>query len=627
MDPETPDECLTLECGDACCVEGEVCFDAACCSPDCTDKDCGQDGCGGDCGECPTGQVCDASGMCGCEFEMCGEACCADGEDCLADVCCAPDCEGKDCGDDGCGGSCGKCPENTECGGNGLCECLYDECAEACCEEEEVCFEDDCCLPDCEGSSCGSDGCGGSCGECGEFSECSEEGSCVCLFEECLEVCCDDGRVCFEDACCLADCEGKVCGDDGCGGSCGECTGPQELCDSGACVCQPVCDGLDCGEDGCGGSCGECQGEWSSCEVGVCIETCADLSGTWWVASDILYDGLCFGQTEEDGLFFEKFEISRVAEEYIITVVGEASGKPSWYEFAECTYILDSCTLNCDCDNDCVVSYAAALEVFYGVKPTYDSGTVQAAFTLVDGVLSINGQDTLNSPEGTCVYSTVSFQPGPGQLCDACTGDHKECGNGLICGSYANFPTVSACIDLCIENADCPPGFECLDQGICWYEDSSFVEGCQGGDIWWTDVCSQLIGPVEECVPGTICELGECVACAPSCLGKECGDDGCNGLCGTCQTGEMCILGHCQSAGLNCQGDETPAQAGCELIDAFEGCCLGEMVVWCEEGATYCIDCEGGENLSCGWGESFYNCGTDGLAEPTLEFPKSCDGS
>ena len=48
-------------------------------------------------------------------------------------------------------------------------------------------------------------------------------------------------------------------GDDGCGGSCGNCDGGL-ACDegSGACGCEPDCVGKACGADGCGGTCGGC---------------------------------------------------------------------------------------------------------------------------------------------------------------------------------------------------------------------------------------------------------------------------------------------------------------------------------------------------------------------------------
>jgi hypothetical protein len=53
-------------------------------------------------------------------------------------------------------------------------------------------------------------------------------------------------------------CLGRTCGDDGCGGSCGTCSGGSTCSADGACVtaCVPSCAANTCGEsDGCGGSC------------------------------------------------------------------------------------------------------------------------------------------------------------------------------------------------------------------------------------------------------------------------------------------------------------------------------------------------------------------------------------
>lgn len=83
-------------CGEGICEEMEdgyscggskVCFQGACCDPssNCAGKECGSDGCGGTCGECTGGDPC-VNGTC-------GE--------------CVPDCTGKECGaSDGCGGQC-----------------------------------------------------------------------------------------------------------------------------------------------------------------------------------------------------------------------------------------------------------------------------------------------------------------------------------------------------------------------------------------------------------------------------------------------------------------------------------------------------------------------------------------
>ncbi len=59
----------------------------------CKGKQCGDDGCGGTCGTCEAGTTCNADGAC---------------------VACTPSCAGKTCGDDGCGGSCGACAGEPE---------------------------------------------------------------------------------------------------------------------------------------------------------------------------------------------------------------------------------------------------------------------------------------------------------------------------------------------------------------------------------------------------------------------------------------------------------------------------------------------------------------------------------
>ena len=113
---------------------------------------------------------------------------------------CVPFC-GEDgeaqCGDDGCGGSCGTCPAGNGCADNGKCECI----------------------PDCTGKECGSDGCAGICGKCGydEYGMgqiCAYEGLCFpadgepgcsdvlfcirnCLLhdEECAQSCINGGTI------------------------------------------------------------------------------------------------------------------------------------------------------------------------------------------------------------------------------------------------------------------------------------------------------------------------------------------------------------------------------------------------------------------------------------------------
>jgi hypothetical protein len=88
---------------------------AAPCQPTCQGRDCGDDGCGGSCGQCTGSSSCQES-KCLCPQFLCLGECCTEGADCTAGGCCTPRCEGKTCGSDGCGGSCGACDTGVPCG-------------------------------------------------------------------------------------------------------------------------------------------------------------------------------------------------------------------------------------------------------------------------------------------------------------------------------------------------------------------------------------------------------------------------------------------------------------------------------------------------------------------------------
>lgn len=230
---------------------------------------------------------------------------------------CTPNCEGKKCGDDGCGGECGKCKVDEVCMYN---LCLVPGCSEkpgpgwenAKCEKcvcdvdsyccnfswDSLCVEEckslcggcgSICVPSCDEKDCGDDGCGGTCGDCPNGWQC-EASKCVCKTQCDNKECGDDGcggscgicligYECIDGLCiCKPKCEQKECGHDGCGGTCGKCINPcngeedDNLCKDGKCIniCCPECKGKECGDDGCGGQCGECnQGEICN-EIGLC---------------------------------------------------------------------------------------------------------------------------------------------------------------------------------------------------------------------------------------------------------------------------------------------------------------------------------------------------------------------
>ncbi len=314
------------------------------CEPQCEGKECGSDGCGGACGKCGEGAHCSADGVCaegpipgcepaetagcgGCDCEECvcaqddyccstlwdamcaqlcagpcegcgaavcgdescdpGETCdscvpdcgCQEPEVCSAGVCCVPDCTGKECGNDGCGGSCGACPDGKSCNGEFVCVVgggLGCEPAETagcggCPCEACVCAMDDFCCSTSWDTICVGE-CQEQCGGCGP-KPCGN-GTCdLEIGESCLscpgDCVCPGGQVCAAGTCCTPMCEGKECGDDLCGGSCGQCD-PGALCLAEGTCCMPQCDGKLCGDNGCGGVCGVC-GAGKECYEGICV--------------------------------------------------------------------------------------------------------------------------------------------------------------------------------------------------------------------------------------------------------------------------------------------------------------------------------------------------------------------
>ena len=207
-----------------------------------------------------------------------------------------PDCYGKECGPDECGGNCGYCGAGTT--------CQAGECKEGPCE------------PDCAGKECGLDGCGGSCGTCGSGYSCENW---ICTFDGCVEGTCIAnancvnmqqmyGGGCLNEDHCMCQLNGVALTDptecnnntmEGyAGASCsgtynyncpagyertdcssapnsshGWCPGyavAKVTCEvEGGCV--PSCSGKECGSNGCGGSCGSCSGN-EVCQSGLCVE-------------------------------------------------------------------------------------------------------------------------------------------------------------------------------------------------------------------------------------------------------------------------------------------------------------------------------------------------------------------
>jgi hypothetical protein len=103
--------------------------------------------------------------------------------------------------------------------------------------------------------------------------------------------------------------------------------------------------------------------------------------------------------------------------------------------------------------------------------------------------------------------------------------------------------------------------------------------------------------------------------CTPDCAGKDCGPDGCGGLCAACKKDYYCDT------------DYTCKVSPCSGI-TFEGCCDPDGTLkYCENSKELkTINCNENNAAFCGWNpdDKWYDCMTDGKKDPSGEFPYSC---
>jgi hypothetical protein len=114
--------------------------------------------------------------------------CTADGGSCQQNSdCCSDNCFGQVCAD-----------PVTECDGAACPAGASGCCAGTCCQEptNQCNALGECCAPNCNGKQCGPDGCGntGTCGTCSGDLTCDESsGKCLCTAENCPDGCCSNG--------------------------------------------------------------------------------------------------------------------------------------------------------------------------------------------------------------------------------------------------------------------------------------------------------------------------------------------------------------------------------------------------------------------------------------------------
>lgn len=471
------------------------------CTPDCQGRECGKDGCGGSCGECQQGCDC-ITGFC---------------------VCCEPACDGKECGDDGCGGSCGQCEG---------CDCVTGFCV--------------CCQPFCfDGQQCGGDGCGGSCGKCGPSDTCMD-GYCYVTTDGCevsdmptcggcpCEACvCEMDPYCCEtewDSLCVEECT-DYCG--GCGGgNPGEFGSPcndYTDCLSGYCVETPeggrLCT-MECIE--------ECPPGWEcqsidtgspdplflcipSCQPNCAGKECGDdgCGGSCgWCGDAICVDFFCYAEDIPD---CEGKECGPDG-------LGGSCGECAWGEICQ----WGQCVPNNDTNDGCT-----AWDL-----PTCGGCQCENCVCNMDPYCCDTQWDDICVDE--CMNDCGGCAGGPGEFGWPCVSN-DECNSGFCVTSPQG---QMVCTIHCLE--DCPGDWICkaVETGpdVAFICIAGCLPDCDGKECGF-DGCGGNCG---ECPMGFWCKDYACTDCFPDCMGKMCGDDGCGGSCGNCPAGWTCVDGVCE---------------------------------------------------------------------------------
>lgn len=345
--------------------------------------------------------------------QMCSNGVCVDG--------CKPNCAGKQCGSDGCGGVCGVCQGDEVCL-NGKCESLmpcswaanqcmmqcnggFDDCVKECSGQlgqvEKVEFMDfiSCIKKNCIGSGAGLFLC---------LSQAIESKMCKKEVDACLK--------------CIPNCSGKECGPNGCGGICGVCKGSSQ-CVNFKCLeqCVPDCKDKECGEDGCGGVCGVCL-NGSYCKDGKCIGG----QGSMDCKQGLQCMSACFGD-----------EVCMNKCYYQMTEDGQAKIKALFECYKEY------------CDNVPQWEYITCMESYCWAEYQGCIGSVCIPNCMLpNGTMKECGSDGCGGSCGQCPYGCVCTNKG-----QCSCGKEKFCLDIYNCVGSCTIPNQS-CLSTCISGSN-----------------------------------------------------------------------------------------------------------------------------------------------------------------------------
>ena len=654
-----------------CCPDGLTLCDGQCqdlqnstshcgeCGKKCPAGDNGGVSCqGGECiiSGCDEGfDDCDGTLETGCEVNLlvdslncqeCGLLCDVDaGETCIAGEClCFPQCDGLECGDDGCAGSCGECQEGENCI-DGLCVSLgvgsFKVLESKPVKDDgiyylllKVAFSSATATSDnwcseykhlCQHFGLVPTGCGDNF-DSGGYKACKTEfhsnGTSNSLG------CNPSGGVAgvakangfpgatntnsFGFHYCNGSCTKELCSGDNCNSALSYIDATKEVGYTLCFECAAQCEGKVCGDDGCGGTCGQCAGPQDACIEGQCLcQPACDGK----ICGDDGCNGSCGGcnnkECGDDGCGGNCGVCVGPQEGCIAgacTCVPACEGKDCGLD--GCGGVCGTCN---DPDTVCHVGQCLPFKDSWIIAEEKEI-VYQGIYYLLLKV----GFKSLTSVADNWCHEYTNLCESYGYLPTGCgddfpSGGYGECKTKYHSDGVSN--TLGCNPSGGVSNAAKQNGY-----GDATSSNSFGYHSC-GGSCQKQMCSGQNCNSALSYIDATK-DFGYtlCLICRPECDGKDCGDDGCGGTCGVCGGDQdACVDGQCvcQPAcdGKNCGADGCGGSCGgCDgKVCGDDGCgglcgtCPG-LQEECIGGACICVpDCE---DKVCGTDGCGGSCGS-----------------
>ncbi len=488
-------------------------------------------------------------------------------------------------------------------------EVFIDPCEGVDCDDGNQCTDDDCNAGDCVHTA--------HAGPCEDGDGCTSLDLCaggVCVSG--AKVTCDDGNPCTIDVCnpyndwdaalCLhASADGAPC-DDGAPDT-------TDVCYAGKCVgCLPDCSCKKCGDDGCGGSCGDCDDgndcTVDSCEFGKCWHEVAETPGCCGYHSDCVDGDPCTYDQCLDHVCHNEEVLYQCCHD------DAYCGEPGPCGTPKCNLIYHTCEFEfksieeqksqglecCEKSEDCT------------------AGGIWEEDTDGDGAPGPDDVATLDyCLDRQCIHFSLP--------------DECDCGPGQPCVPDADPKTLDYCLDgcACVHPPDplfCDSPADCKQDGIA-FTDEGCVDnhclyelnfgphcdvlgiGCHDDDPCTVGVCSvqysSILHPMScefDQIPGCCEADDDCDDCNPCtfdhCIASMCyhasvsdPPEGCCSYAFPCDDGDPCTLDECvdlvckHTPSANCCDtdaecdDDNSCTADlcsdgyCQHVQLGEGCC------------------------------------------------------